>query len=146
MKVRTLFLIVISSLSICAFAGKVSLPLGGQLPLDTKLWSSDSLKGVPGGSGLIFINKNKKELQGLVLDGTIKDKGACEGEAVPKKWKTCLKVVPVGKSLSYQLYSQRKIEDKVFQNYVITFDVPTSKKIEFEKEILALKKYIEVHP
>lgn len=140
MKVLIFSLSLFMSLS---HAGVVELPRGGKLPLDTKIWGTESLKGV-GGDGVFLSHKMKKDLRGLILDGNIKDKGACR-DSGKKTWETCVKIVPMGKEVSIQLYSQRMIGPSVFQNYVITFNVPEAKKQDMEKEVLALKKYIEGH-
>jgi hypothetical protein len=132
-------------LTATASAAKIEMPLGGKLPVDTKVWEVESLKKVPGSQGMIFIHKKFKDLKGLVFDGTIKDKGLCDESSTKKSWLTCERKIAVGKDYSFQILSQRMIGPKVYQTYILSFNYPMGNDPVFAPELLKLKKFIEVH-
>lgn len=117
---KYLFLFILFSQSV--YAAVVELPLGGVINLNSKEWSAQSTKKIPGSSSMVFISKALPSLQGHLFDGTIKDRGLCEVQPTSKAWKVCEKVIKLDKKLSHQVYAQRLISPKVYQTYVFAFN------------------------
>lgn len=132
-------------LSSAAFAALLDMPLGGKLPVDTKTWDVQSLKKVPGSHSMIFIHKKYKDLKGLVFDGNIKGEGLCDPKNTSKSWKTCVRKVPMGKDLSFQLLTQRMIGPQTFQTYVLSFNYPSTQDSTYDPELQKLRKTIEAN-
>ena len=130
MKYLILFSLLISTLS---HAGVVTLPRGGKLSLSAKDWNVQETKGLTGVDVLLFGHKDLDNLQGFLLDGTVKEKGEC----TPGKTEICERVVPMGEKISYQIIGQRFIGKDTYQNYVLAFTID---KTQEEKLLPVLKK------
>lgn len=126
--------------SLSSFAGVVELPRGGKLNLKAKDWNVQETKGLTGTSVLYFGHRDVSALQGVLLDGTVKEKGDCS----QGKTEICDRIVPMGTKLSYQIIGQRFIAQNTYQNYVLAFTIdktqegkllPVLKKLKGEMEL-----------
>lgn len=119
-------------LSVTAGASVVSLPLGGKVTMNAKEWSIQETKALTGVNSYLISHRFEKDLQGVLLDGTVKNKGECEAG----KTTICERVVPMGENVSYQIVGQRYHGSDTYQNYVFAFTFPKSQ----EKQYLPLLK------
>ena len=148
MKASVLYSIpLLFTISAKSWGAKIELPLGGKFPLDEKVWSVRKAQDiVPGKSrSLILINKNHTDLMGYSFDGTIQHQGAC-GDVSKKtasEWSYCKRELLTGNKVSHQITIQRKLGDKIFQNYVFAFNVSKEKNSEYGKVLKEMVTYLE---
>lgn len=133
-----LTILVISTVSL-SHAAVVSLPRGGNVKVDTKEWNIQETKAVTGVNSLFIGHRKEKALQGVILDGTVKEKGEC-GE---NKTMFCDRLVPMGNKISYQIVGQRYHGPNTFQNYVVAFTIPKEQEQKFLPLLKKLKAEME---
>lgn len=131
-----LLVIVSATLS---HAASVSLPLGGKISVNLKEWNIQETRALTGLNSLLFHHRKEKDLQGIVMDGTVKDKGECAQE----KTIVCDRLVPLGDKISYQIVGQRYHGKDAYQNYVIAFTLPKSEEKKFLPILKKLKSEME---
>lgn len=137
MKYLLLFLVV--SVVSLSHAAVVPLPRGGNVTVDTKEWNVQETKAVTGVNSLFIGHRKEKTLQGVLLDGTVNEKGQC-GE---NKTMVCERVVPMGDKISYQIVGQRYHGPNTFQNYVFAFNIPKSQEQKLLPILKKLKSQLE---
>lgn len=135
MKLSVLFFILFYSFF--AFSGFEALPLGGKVLIDSNEWIAKKLK-TNDRDIMIFIHKENKDLQGIVLDGNPKTKESCEKKKKGKEWVICSQTADTDKQKSIQYILERKVSEKAFQTYVISFNV---KKENVKAYLPVIKKF-----
>lgn len=136
---KTVIILLLVFASALSRASVVSLPRGGQITVDEKEWTIQDTKALTGMSSLFFQHKKEKVLQGVVLDGTVREKGECaSGRSA-----ICDRVVPMGKDLSYQIIGQKFHGKDTYQNYVIAFTIPKEQEQKFLPILRKLKERME---
>ena len=135
------YLLLILVLSVISFshAAVVSLPRGGKVTVDTKEWNVQDLNAVTGVSTLYINHRKETALQGVILDGTVKEKGQC-GE---NKTMVCDRLVPMVDKISYQIVGQRYHGPNTFQNYVIAFNISKNHEQMYLPILKKLKSQLE---
>lgn len=137
---KYLFAILVLSVVSLSHAAVVSLPRGGNVTVDTKEWNVQETKALTGVNTLFIGHRKETALQGVLLDGTVKEKGQC-GE---NKTMFCERLVPMGDKVSYQIVSQRYHGPNTFQNYIIAFNIPKSQEQKFLPILKKLKSQMEL--
>jgi hypothetical protein len=125
-----------------AIAAVVDLPKGGKVKIDSKEWNVQDTKALTGVSTLIFLHRGKKDLRGILMDGSVREEGQCGGKVET----VCERRADLGAKLSVQLIKQRVLKDNVFQNYVLAFNFPKEKEAEFAPILKKLKADLEQKP
>lgn len=147
MKACVLYSITLILISSTSWAAKIKLPLGGKISLDEKTWSVRKADDIaPGKSGsLIFINKKHTELMGYSFGGTIQPEGACGSvsKKTASEWQYCEKEFPLPGKISRQITLQRKLGNKIFQSYVLSFNIEKNKDAEYSKILKDMLAYLE---
>lgn len=113
-------------------AGVIGLPLGGKISLSAKDWSVQETKALTGVNSLFFSHKKLNALQGMLLDGSVREKGECTSN----KTVICDRVIPMGNKVSYQIIAQRFHGKDTYQNYVLAFTLDKTQ----EKNLLPVLK------
>ncbi len=120
-------------------AATVPLPLGGKVTVNDKEWNVQETKAVTGTNSLFMNHKKEKSLQGIVLDGSVKNKGECEAG----KTMICDRTVPMGDKISYQIIGQRFHGKDAYQNYVFAFAFAKADEKKFLPLLKKLKSDME---
>ena len=113
-------------------AALVELARGGKINIDLNEWQIITSDSIVIKESMVIIHK-KTSLKGVLLDGTIKDHSPCKVET--NAWKTCQKSSEISKKKSQQIYLARKVASKVYQTYVVSFNYPKDKEVEFSKVV-----------
>lgn len=136
---KKLLILSLIVLSFHSNGGVLSLPLGGELTLSANEWNIQETKGFTGVNSILFAHKKLNQLQGVLLDGSVKDKGDCTS----KRTEVCDRIIPMGNKLSYQIIAQRFHGNKTYQNYVIAFTLEKGQQKKFLPILKDLKDKME---
>lgn len=136
---RTSIIFIILSFLPSLYAAVIELPRGGRMDLKSSEWNIQETKALTGVNSLFFAHKTRKDLHGILLDGTVQNKGQCQdGKTV-----VCERLVPMGDKLSYQIVGQRFIGKDTYQNYVIAFTFPRAQEAASLPLLKKLKAQLE---
>lgn len=136
---KTIVILFLILVSVVSRASVISLPLGGKVTVDASEWSIQDTKALTGTSSLFFQHKQEKDLQGILLDGTVQEKGAC----VAGKSAVCDRLVPMKDKVSYQIVGQKFHGKDTYQNYVFAFTFPKEKEQKYLPILKKLKARME---
>ncbi len=136
---KYLFAFLVISIVSLSHAAVVSLPRGGNVTVDTKEWNVQETRALTGVNSLFIGHRTEKDLQGVILDGTVNEKGQCGQD----KTMFCERLVPMGDKLSYQIVGQRYHGPNTFQNYVIAFNIPKDQEKKYLPILKKLKSGME---
>lgn len=136
---KYLLIILVVSVVSLSHAAVVPLPRGGNVTVDTKEWNVQETKAITGVNSLFIGHRKETALQGVILDGTVKEKGQCGGN----KTMFCDRLVPMGDKISYQIVGQRYHGPNTFQNYVIAFNISKSQEQMYLPILKKLKSQLE---
>lgn len=136
---KTVIILLLIFASALSRASVVSLPLGGKIAVNDSDWSIQDTKALTGTSSLFFQHRKEKALQGIVLDGSVREKGECSnGQSA-----ICDRVIPMGQNISYQIIGQKFHGKDTYQNYVIAFTIPKTQEQKFLPILRKLKERME---
>jgi hypothetical protein len=122
------------------FAAVESLPRGGTLRIDSKLWDARVLDH-NFNQMMIFVHKEHQDLQGYVLGGLPQTEQSCKAKK-KSYWALCHQTLEIKELISVQYLIERKV-GKGYQPYVISFNVSKEKFNIYKKELEAFKKMLE---
>lgn len=120
-------------------AAVLELARGGRLSIKAKDWNVQETKGLTGVTGVLFSHRELSALNGVLLDGTVKEKGECS----PGKTEVCDRIVPMGAKISYQIVGQRFVGKDTYQNYFLVFTIDKNQEEKFLPVLKNLKSQLE---
>lgn len=135
MRLLIFSIFVLSTFSHNVWAKKTRLAYGGEIFLNTNKWELIDTKSFTPNIPHSFVNKKDSDLKGWLVGGTPDSLAKCNPKEGQKGFEVCHQFETKKSTVYHQIILTRKVDEKAFQNYLISFAYPSEKNKKYSPEL-----------